>query len=147
MTTDPHSASLIRQNKAVIRNFQQALARHLSGAKEDLVQWFCEDAIWHLPQSAASMASRAHFHGRDAILSMLGADVDRFYDPATIHFDYHHITAEADRVHVHFTMRARTRSGHDYENQYQTLFLLRDGQIAEAWEYMDTAYLFSLFPA
>lgn len=139
------SAAGIQRNKAVIRNFQTALANKLSGADEDLSAWFCDDAIWHLPQSCAAMASRADFHGRDAILAMVGADVDVFYDPASIRFDYHHITAEADRVHVHFTMYARTSNGRDYENQYQSLFKLRDGRIAEAWEFMDTAYLFSLF--
>lgn len=132
-------------NKKVIERFQQALARSMRGEHVELEQWFCEDAVWHLPHSTTRMIDSADLHGRATIVAMMREGVAQFYEPATIHFDCHHLTAEEDRVHLHFTMRARTSRGQHYENRYQTLFVLRGGRIAEAWEYLDTALLFSLF--
>lgn len=131
-------------NKAVIQDFQRALERKLQGEKVDLADCFTEDIAWHFPQSTASRSSGSDHYGKAAVLAMFG-DVDAFYIADTMQFDYHSFTAEDDRVHMHYTLRATTTSGKAYENQYQSLFRLEDGRIAEVWEYFDTAYLFGLF--
>lgn len=132
-------------NKAVINAFQQAMARKLGGAEVDLGAWLCDDVVWHFQRSLSAAGTASEYRGKEAVLGLFGGDVGRFYDPSSIRFTYHHITAEEDRVHLHFTLRARTSNGRDYENDYQSLFRLRDGRIAEVWEYLDTAYLFSVF--
>lgn len=128
-------------NRERILAFQQAVEDRLQGQAIDLAPFFTEDAIWHLPRSAADWGSRDRI-GRDAVLRMFAEEVTQFYRPDSMRFHYHAVTAEADRVHLHFTLHAVTANGNDYENEYQTLFRLRDGCIAEAWEYLDTAYLF-----
>lgn len=130
-------------NTAIIRRFQQALESHLQGHAADLGAFFTPDAIWHLPRSAEAWGGRDRT-GRDAILCMMKNEVPQFYRAETMRFLYHHFTEQGDRVHMHFTLHAITANGKDYSNEYQTLFRLHDGRIAEAWEYLDTAYLFSL---
>lgn len=132
-------------NTQRIQAFQRAMERKLRGETEDLGQWFCEDILWHFPRSTAEVASGCEHRGKAAVLAMLGTDVDQFYQPDSIRFDYHHFTAQDDRVHMHYSLHALTSNGREYHNDYQSLFRLRDGLIAEVWEYFDTAYLFSLF--
>lgn len=128
---------------ACIHAFQQQLELFLHGAKVDLAPFFQVDAVWHLPRSADDWGGRDRT-GREAILDMLHHEVPQYYRPGSTRFEYHHFTSEADRVHMHFTLHAITANGKPYENEYQTLFRLHDQRIAEAWEYLDTAYLFGL---
>ena len=126
-----------------IQSFQQQLELFLHGTRIDLAPFFQPDAIWHLPRSAENWGGRDRI-GRDAILHMLHSEVPQYYQPGSTRFDYHHFTSEADRVHMHFTLHAITANGKAYENEYQSLFRLKDQRIAEVWEYLDTAYLFGL---
>ncbi len=128
---------------ALVQTFQQQLEQFLHGAPIDLTPFFQPDAIWHLPRSAEAWGGRDRI-GRNAILTMLHQEVPQYYQPGSTRFVYHHFTAEADRVHMHFTLHAITANGKVYENEYQTLFRLHDQRIAEVWEYLDTAYLFGL---
>jgi ketosteroid isomerase-like protein len=57
-------------------------------------------------------------------------------------WDIDHLVAEDDLVTLHCTMHARTTAGNDYHGSYHMLFRLADGKIAEAWEFLDTAYVF-----
>lgn len=131
-------------NKDLILEFQQQLESKLAGNTVDLGDYFCEDIAWHFPQSTAAQSSGSDHHGKTAVLAMF-ADVDLFYVADSMRFEYHSVTAEEDRVHLHYTLRATTTNGREYCNQYQSLFRVRDGKIAEVWEYFDTAYLFGLF--
>jgi ketosteroid isomerase-like protein len=133
------------ENKQLIDDYMQALSRSFRGEREDLGRFFTDDVRWHLPQSTANFASASDHVGKQAVLGMLEGDVEEFYRPDTIEFEHHSLIAEDDRVHLHFSMKATTRNGREYRNRYQTLFRLSDGKIAEAWESLDTAYLFSLF--
>ena len=136
---------MCRENKQLVDDYMQALLRRFHGEEEDLGGFLADDVRWHLPRSAAKFASASDHVGKRAVLDMLGGDVEKFYRPDTIQFECHSLIAEGDRVHLHFSMRATTSSGREYDNLYQTLFRLADGKIAEAWECLDTAYLFSLF--
>ncbi len=132
-------------NKQIIQDFQRTLERRLRGEAADIAPFFSEDIAWHFPQSTASQASGSDHYGKTAVLAMFNTDVDQFYVPDTIQFDYHAFTAEDDRVHMHYTLSAQTTSGKPYRNHYQSLFRLQDGKIAEVWEYFDTAYLYNLY--
>ena len=140
-----HSNPMCRENKQLVDDYMQALLRRFQGEAEELGRFLTEDVRWHLPQSTANLATASDPIGRQAVLDMLEGDVEKFYRPDTIQFEYFSLIAEGDRVHLHFSMRATTSSGREYDNSYQTLFRLADGKIAEAWECLDTAYLFGLF--
>jgi ketosteroid isomerase-like protein len=49
--------------------------------------------------------------------------------------------AEGDKVAVEAVSRGELRNGRVYEQEYHVLFTLRDGKIAAAREYMDTAHV------
>lgn len=132
-------------NKNLLADFQTALAHRLKGEQVDLRRFFHRDIAWHFPKSTASASSGSDHYGIDAVMAMFGGDVDAFYQPATMTFHYHSLTAEEDRVHMHFSLEAKAVNGRDYFNDYQSLFRFADGKIIEVWEYFDTAYLFSIF--
>jgi ketosteroid isomerase-like protein len=55
----------------------------------------------------------------------------------------HHVVAEDDQVTLHCTMHARTNVGKEYHGSYHMLFRIEHDRIAEAWEFLDTAYVFA----
>lgn len=137
----------MNNNKKILQEFQAALERRLAGESVELGPFFDEAIVWHFPQSTAVEGSPSCHRGKGAVLAMFSGTVAQFYQPSTMRFDYHAFTAEEDRVHMHFTLRATTAGGRDYCNQYQSLFRFVDGRIAEVWEYFDTAYLNAVFSA
>lgn len=134
-----------KANKQLLTDFQSALARRLQGENVDIRRFFHPDIAWHFPKSTAAASSGSDHYGIDAVMAMFGGDVDTFYQPGTMKFHYHALTAEEDRVHMHFSLEAKAVNGRDYYNDYQSLFRFADGKIIEVWEYFDTAYLFSVF--
>lgn len=128
-------------NKIRVERFQSDLERHFAGESVDFKAHFTEQAQWHLPQSSASPL----LSGRDAVVGMFEQGVSSYYQPETMHFEHLHRIAEGDLVHSHFSLTAKTATGQDYHNHYQSLFRLEDGLIAEVWEYFDTAYLNAVF--
>src|SRR5579864_2621086 len=50
------------------------------------------------------------------------------------------VTAEQDRVAVEAESDADLVNGNHYHNHYHFLFVLRDGKVVEAKEYMDTQH-------
>lgn len=134
-------------NKDRLLQFQQALETKLHGGSNTLGDFLHPDISWHFPQSAADAASASVHRGKAAVLAMFGDEVALFYQPQTMKFDYHAFTAEDERVHMHYTLSAKTANGIDYRNDYQSLFVFEGGLILEVWEYFDTAYLYGLFAA
>ncbi|HKJ19687.1 MAG TPA: nuclear transport factor 2 family protein, partial [Woeseiaceae bacterium] len=55
------------------------------------------------------------------------------------------LTAEGDIVVAQTSGNAETRDGTPYNNTYCQVIRIRDGQIAEVKEYMDTALIDSVF--
>lgn len=135
---------MMSDNKQILADFQLELAAKLQGKPADIARFFHDDIAWHFPKSTAAESSGSDHYGKAAVMAMFSGDVDHFYQPGTMKFHYHSKTAEDDRVHTHFSLEAKTASGKDYYNDYQSLFRFSGGQIIEVWEYFDTAYLFSL---
>ncbi len=129
------------ENKDLIKSVQAALEQNLRGEEVDLSVYFHPDASWHIPQSSPSVSDR---YGRDDVLELFSGDVGDYYKTETMQFDYHYFTADEDRVSMLFTLTAITAKGDEYKNLYHTLFRIKDGQIFETWEIMDTAYLFAM---
>lgn len=132
-------------NKTILEQFWKGLQSKLQGNDVDLSPYLAKDIVWHLPQSTFPAGEPQQHQGKQAVLAMFEGEVENYYQPASMQFDIHSIIAEDDRVHFHFSLRAKTAQGNDYFNHYQALYRLKDGQIAEVWEYFDTAYLFRLF--
>jgi ketosteroid isomerase-like protein len=132
-------------NKQVVQEFGAAIFNNLLGADTDLGRFLLEDVVWWLPQSSEELGVPQKYEGKSDVLAMLSGAASNFYIPDSMEFDYHSCIAEGDRVATHFTLRAKTVNGKNYENHYQTLYRCQDGLIAEVWEYFDTAYLRSVF--
>jgi ketosteroid isomerase-like protein len=113
------------------------------GASEGaaMVPLLADDARWWFPQSGAEAGAVPRLvEGRDAVLSILG-HADAFF--ARLHYTLDHVLEDGEMVSVHATARGATLQGRSYENEYLFLFRLRDGVIAEGWEFLDTAYAYS----
>lgn len=55
------------------------------------------------------------------------------------------MTAEADRVAVEIDVDIKLPDGRDYRTTISALMVIRDGKVAEAREYLDTAYVQKTF--
>ena len=124
-------------NKALVREFWAA-------PQEDKMRFVADDACWHLPTSVARRGFDQEVRGRDIEALFLGS-AERYDRDRT--WDVHHVVAEGDLVALHCTMHARTNVGKEYHGSYHMLFRVEHERIAEAWEFLDTAYVFECLQA
>ena len=120
------------RNKALVREFWAA-------PQEDKMAFVANDACWHLPTSVARRGFDQDVRGEDVRALFLGS-MERYNRDRT--WEVHHVVAEDDLVTLHCTMHARTNVGKEYHGSYHMLFRVEDVRIAEAWEFLDTAYVF-----
>lgn len=138
---------LAMQSRAVVESFYRAVA---AGDFEAVTAAFAEDVeVEVMGQSPISGRHR----GRDAfVANAMGPVMDKL-DAASVRLatTWEIFAAEEDRVVARMTGMAATKSGKRYDNSYCHLFRIREGQIAEMYEYLDTALLmdaiFSASPA
>ena len=81
--------------------------------------------------------------GREPVLELLCGESR--YEIGTMVWEHHQVLHDGDFVIAHCSLRATTRSGRDYENQYALVYRFDALLITEAWEHTDTAYAFSRF--
>ena len=122
----------VERNKALVREFWAA-------ANDDKMRFLADDACWHLPTSVARRGFDQDVRG-DAVRALFLGSSERYDQNRT--WDVHHVVAEADLVTLHCTMHARTNVGKEYHGSYHLLFRIEHDRIAEAWEFLDTAYVF-----
>jgi len=119
-------------NKQVVLDFWHAPPAKQAG-------FLTDDAKWHLPPSIGD--------GQFGVSTLEGDEAKAIFELATGVYeplgsvDVLHLIAEDDLVALHCVLHTRTKAGYDYDGPYHMLFRLRDGQIAETWEFLDTAYL------
>ena len=121
--------------KAVVERYVAAIA---DGDAQTARELFAPAATWTL--AAGDLPIAGSWEGRDAIIDDFLATAQSYYAPGSISIEITGMIAEADRVVVQWTSRARTRSGRPYENGCIGVFTIRDGQIQDVREYMDTLY-------
>jgi ketosteroid isomerase-like protein len=126
------TATDIGRNKALVREFWAA-------ANEDKMRYVADDACWHLPMSVALRGFDQDVCG-EAVGALFLGSAERYGPDRT--WDVHHVVAEDDLVTLHCTMHARTNVGKEYHGSYHMLFRIEQDRIAEAWEFLDTAYVF-----
>lgn len=135
----------VSSNRIRVQQFFTALEARMRGDEPALAELLHDTIRWHFPKSTINLGTPSDYDGKAEVMAMFQGAVAQYYQPDSIRFTYHAYTAEADRVHVHFSMDAITSNGKPYRNDYQSLFRLENDLIAEVWEYFDTAYVASLF--
>jgi ketosteroid isomerase-like protein len=120
------------RNKQTVLEFWQAGPVKQPG-------YLTDDVKWHLPPSIGE--------GQFGVQTLEGDEAKGIFMKATEVYEpagsveILHVIAEDDLVSLHCVTHTRTRAGYDYDGPYHMLFRLHDGRIAEAWEFLDTAYL------
>jgi ketosteroid isomerase-like protein len=120
-------------NKQLVLDFWAA-------AHADKIPYLADDAVWHLPMSVAARGFPARDLEGEQVHSLF-VESAQVYEPDRS-WDIDHVLAEGDLVTLHCTMHARTTAGNEYHGSYHMLFRVENGKIAEAWEFLDTAYVF-----
>jgi ketosteroid isomerase-like protein len=120
------------RNKALVREFWAA-------PQDEKMAFVADDACWHLPTSVARRGFDQEVRGEQIRGLFLGS-MERYQPDRT--WDVHHVVAEHDLVALHATMHARTNVGKEYHGSYHMLLRVEGERIAEAWELLDTAYVF-----
>ena len=120
-------------NKELVLRFWQSRPQDQPG-------FLTDDVVWHVPTSIGQrvFGGSADLRGDDA--KAIFAAAQGVYEPGA-RMDILHVVAEGDLVALHCQLHARTSAGHDYHGSYHMLFRIADDRIAEAWEFLDTAYL------
>ena len=128
----------IRENKAVVRRYFEAIGR----ADYDAVAALLADEVrfWLPP----SVPDGVEYRGRDDIMRNIRESIANLYDEETgLHPEIAGLTAEGDRVAAEVVITARGRaSGEPYRNHYHFLFVIRGGRITEFHEHLDTLYAY-----
>lgn len=125
----------VTENKAVVTRFYTALAAKDADTVASLL---AEDLIcWVAGTTPASGSC-----GKTRFLELFAMMRETIDGQMTIIFDA--VTAEDDRVALLARGSMRTTSGKDYNNFYHFFTRVRDGQIVEMREYLDTELLRSI---
>lgn len=128
---------------AVVRRNLEAVARQDFAA---LAATLAPDVIQHYQRPTARRDDgglmSGSLVGRDNILAEIRENFYvTLYKPGTARISIERMVSSGGFVAVQFSLAATVlRTGEDYENFYFFLYRVQDGQIAEYWEYVDTAY-------
>ena len=124
------------QQKEVVRRFLDALVNDDAPSMRPLV---CDDVTWWVPQSGVdTYGLPRRLDGWDDV-PWFGGPGWKGFRPGTSKVILHHLVAEDDLVSAHYNRQALRPNGTPYDTEYNILFRLRDGLIAEVWEVADTA--------
>jgi ketosteroid isomerase-like protein len=129
------------RDKHVVQTVLQAVVHE---DVEEVHAHFRDDVTWWVPPSAAiKFRLPRPMSGWDNI-PWLGGPGWKAFEAGTSSILIHHAIAEGGFVSVHFNRNATRLGGGDYDVEYNLLFRLVDGQVAEVWEIVDTAAAFGL---
>jgi ketosteroid isomerase-like protein len=127
------------ENKEIVETFLRALVRDDAPSVRPLVH---DEVIWWVPASASQKFSLERpLQGWNNI-DWLGGDGWKGFLPDSSVLTVHHLVADGDLVSAHYNRAAKRLNGTDYDTEYNILFRLTDGRIAEVWEIVDTAKAF-----
>jgi uncharacterized protein len=129
--------STTEETRRVVEDFYRAVA---AGDMDAVMAAFADDVVVEV--MGRSPISGRHI-GRQAFLADAMGPVVAALNPETIELatTWEIFAAEGDHAAARMTGKAANRSGKPYDNSYCQLFRIRDGQIAEMYEYLDTALL------
>lgn len=127
------------RKEVVVRLLRAIATRDRASASPCLA----DDVTWWVPQSAGTRGLERPLRGRERVLELLCGESR--YEIGTMVWVHHQLFHDGDFVIAHSSLRATTRSGREYENQYALLYRFDGLSIEESWEHTDTAYAFSRF--
>ncbi len=128
----------IAENKQVVLDFYEAGAR---GDMDACFALLADDVTW---TNIGSSKFSGTYIGKQAIAEdLLGPLFSQL--KAGISSQIERLTAEGDIVVAQTSRTAETTDGTPYNNTYCQAIRIRDGQIADVKEYMDTALIDSVF--
>jgi uncharacterized protein len=122
----------LETNKALVKQVAEVLS---SGDVQAMVDMLHDEGTWWTP--ATGEQDKATFAKNWA------AAQDQFKTP--MHIWPVAYTAEGDRVACEMASRADLSNGNTYANKYHILFVLRDGKVFRAREYLDTHHVNDAF--
>jgi ketosteroid isomerase-like protein len=122
------------------KRVRELLAAITAGDEPTIRSLLTERVQMWLPQSAVSRtAMDCPLTGNMVVARVLAGTPTTF---PGMTFTIRACVGEGDRVVLHAELDAHTAIGNEYHNTYLWLFRFEDDHIAEAWEYLDTAYAF-----
>ena len=128
----------IAENKQVVLDFYEAGAR---GDMDACFALLADNVTW---TNIGSTKFSGTYIGTQAIAEdLLGPLFSQL--KAGISSQIERLTAEGDSVVAQTSGTAETMDGTPYNNTYCQVIRIRDGQIADVKEYMDTALIDSVF--
>jgi uncharacterized protein len=121
----------VEENKRIVLGFLENLS---AGKGAEAMNALADSATWWVPGNfpLSGTKSKAQFA---ELAGSLGPKID---GPLTV--TPTGITAEGDRVAVEAKSHAKMKNGKLYQNTYHFLFVVRNGKIQEAKEYLDTMH-------
>ena len=127
-------------NKDVVERFLHAAVQSDTETMRPLVQ---DEVIWWVPMSASlKFGLERPLQGWDNI-DWLGGSGWKAFQPGSSVLTIHHLVADGDLVSAHYNRKAMRLDGAEYDTEYNILFRLIEGRIAEVWEVADTAKAFA----
>lgn len=85
------------------------------------------------------------FHGKKDFLTRAMGAAQSEVEPGSASLEIEDMIAEGDQVVMLAHGKARTRSGKDHNNTYAFVFRIRDNQLVEVKEFIDTALVDRVF--
>jgi ketosteroid isomerase-like protein len=122
--------------KRIVESFLQAVIRE---DVEDMRPLVRDDVVWWVPASSAIRFKMPRRLAGWSNIPWLGGAGWKGFEPGTSSIVVHHMVSENELVSAHYSRTAKLVGGADYEAEYNILFRLVGGQIAEVWEIADTA--------
>jgi ketosteroid isomerase-like protein len=130
----------IAENKQVVLDFYEAGAR---GDMDACFALLADDIVW---TNIGSTRFSGTYNGKQALAeNLLGPLFGQL--KAGISSNIERLTAEGDTVVAQTSGTAEAVGGTSYNNTYCQVIQIRNGQIANVKEYMDTALIDSVFGA
>lgn len=124
-------------SQQVLKQLVQGYFAVINGESDKpITDFLSPDIVWHLPPGHPFGTP---FTGMDSVLEMMGRGIG-LYEPGSIKVRVQCLIAEAENIAAQFELTGRLTNGDEYLNHYMFRFRFENGQIAEAWEYLDTLY-------
>jgi uncharacterized protein len=127
----------IEQNKQLASDFFASLS---AGDIPGALNLMADDATWWIAGKPEQLPA-AGDHRKKQIARV-------FYNMASqmkngLKMTVKNLLAEGDKVAVELESYGELQNGRIYNNQYHVLMTIRDGQISEVREYLDTQHVFA----
>ena len=134
--TATSSAAKLAANKQTVTDFWRAFSE---SRFEDALARLADDASWWV----SGTTSLSGTYSKRAFSELVAGVTENTEQGVQI--EPGHLTAEEDRVAMEATSHGLVKNGKTYRNRYHFLHVLRDGEIVEVREYMDTEHVTEVF--